>query len=40
MRKLLDEVMGSDRNKLPDQTGSFGDKFTDENVGALSRGRW
>lgn len=32
MRKLLDEVMGSDRNKLPDQSGTFGVKFTDETV--------
>lgn len=32
MRKLIDEVLGSDRNKLPDQSGDFGVKFTDERV--------
>lgn len=32
MRKLIDEVLGADRNKLPDQFGEFGIKFTDNSV--------
>lgn len=32
MRKLLDEVLGQERNKLPDQSGDYGVKFTDDNV--------
>lgn len=38
MRKLVDEVLGADRNKLPDQSGDFGIKFHDEQVcgGAVS----
>jgi hypothetical protein len=32
MRKMLDEVMGPERNKLPDQSGDFGVKFSDPQV--------
>lgn len=32
MRKLVDEVLGAERNKLPDQSGDYGIRFTDENV--------
>lgn len=32
MRKLVDEIMGPERNKLPDQSGDFGVKFHDEQV--------
>lgn len=32
MRKLLDEVLGAERNKLPDQSGDFGLKYSDDAV--------
>ena len=35
MRKLVDEVLGADRNKLRDQSGDYGVRFTDENVPPL-----
>ncbi|PJF19423.1 putative Ras-like protein Rab-18 [Paramicrosporidium saccamoebae] len=35
MRKMLDEIMGPERNKLPDQSGDFGVKFNDPNVRQL-----
>ena len=36
LRKLVDEVLGADRNKLPDQFGEFGVKFTDDRVGYIT----
>ena len=38
LRKLVDEVLGADRNKLPDQFGEFGVKFTDDRVGYIKHG--
>ena len=31
-RRILDELMGADRNKMPNEKGSFGVKFYDSQV--------
>ncbi len=31
-RRILDELMGPERNKMPNEKGSFGVKFSDPDV--------
>jgi hypothetical protein len=31
-RRVLDELMGPERNKMPNEKGSFGVRFTDREV--------
>jgi len=31
-RRILDELMGPERNKMPNEKGSFGVRFTDPDV--------
>lgn len=31
-RRILDELMGPERNKMPNEKGSFGVRFTDPEV--------
>ncbi len=34
-RKILDELMGPERNKMPNEKGSFGIKYSDPDVNAF-----
>lgn len=35
-RKILDELLGPERNKMPNEKGSFGVKFYDPDVSATN----